>query len=133
MAKRTRTDCFKHFDVKLKNAQWSRSARSSDGKIVVVSLWQDQFKMIGGVLTYEHSPDVDWFKKDSLGQTELRENLIWARDNCDGIVSVVLVSARENGDGVRGVGISDPEDRYRMRLVSLDEESGAFTSEAIWR
>ena len=113
ITKRTRTACFKHFDVALKNAQWSRSARSVDGTIVVVSLWQDQFKKVNGILTYEHLPQVDWFKGKSLSQNELKENLIWARDNCDGMFSVVLVSARDDGDGGPGAKDSDPEDRIQ--------------------
>ena len=130
MSKISRTDAFKYFGTPLRNTYWSRSARSVDGKTVVVALWRDQLKKVGNVLTYVHSTDVDWFR--SQGQNELCENLIWCRDKCGGIFKVVIVTAKNAGAIPREVASSDPEKRYDMLITSLDQLTGAFTSECIW-
>jgi hypothetical protein len=131
MGKITRTDAFKRFHVTLKNVQWSRSGRTSDGSSVIVALWRDRLKLVDGVITYKHSMDDGWFK--SPGQRELRDNLVWSRDKCGGIFKVVVVTAKDTSAIPREVASSDPEMRYDMVLMSLDEESGAFTSKCIWR
>ena len=132
MAKRSRKSCFKHFGATPINVQWSRSARTADNKAVVVSLWQDKLVMaMPHAITYTHAPSDRWFK--SPGQLELRDNLIWSRDKCGGIFSVVVVIAKDRTALRRSVANSEPEDRYKMRLTSLDATNGAFTAEAVWR
>jgi hypothetical protein len=40
----TRQEAFGSFGVKLRNYQWSWSARSEDGNTVVLTVWQDLFR-----------------------------------------------------------------------------------------
>jgi hypothetical protein len=59
MAKKwTHTACFQSFGTEPKNVQYSWSARSADGKTVVVTLWQDLFARKDGHLTYSR-PETD--------------------------------------------------------------------------
>ncbi len=83
----TKKECFAHYGVVPRNLRWSWSGRSPDGKTVAVAFWQDRF--LDGGKTYRssnHLPNDKWF--GSPGHSELIENLIWARDNCGGLLRV---------------------------------------------
>jgi hypothetical protein len=96
---------------------------------VVITLWQDRLVSRDKQLTYSHSPDDGWF--ESPGQKELRDNLVWCDDHCDGLFKVVLVTAKDPGSIPREVESSDPVNSYQMKLTSLDRSNGAFSAVAV--
>jgi len=52
-AKWTRADAFAYFGAQGKNPRWSWSARSADGKTVVLTMWQDEFRQLMASLPTE--------------------------------------------------------------------------------
>ena len=85
--KRTHKSCFEHYKVVPGNPRWSWSGRSADGKTVAVTVWQDRFEDgIDRYRSHTHLGDEGW--KSRPGHNELIRNLAWARDNCDGVVSI---------------------------------------------
>src|SRR5436190_22377556 len=104
MSKRTRWTLrasFAHFGARATNPRWAWSARSRDGKTVVMTLWTDEGD--------RHSSPVIWKSKgrnrmDSLGLNDRLKNLIWARDNCNGRFRVVWTTK-----GKRGIAACDPD------------------------
>jgi hypothetical protein len=52
--KMTHTEAFRAYGVEPRNANWSWSGKSADGKTVVVTLWKDEFKGSAGKMA-EHA------------------------------------------------------------------------------
>jgi hypothetical protein len=128
MKKWTHTGAFKHFGTKPKNVRWSWSARSTDGKSVVATFWQDRFEKRGGRLVYDRlAAPLDVSSRP--GFSELMENLAWARDRCDGRLNVIIAIAKDTNAEPRSIRECFPSGMV-MRLRSLDTNSGAFVAEA---
>ena len=118
---------FAHYGVKPKNPRWSWSARSEDGKIVVMTLWKDHFNFKTSPISYDDFGDEHlqkWVKRP--GNIERIENLKWARDNCGGVFRVVVAVAKDVNADPRAIAESYPQDRLSMRLTELNEETGEF-------
>ena len=126
----THTAAFEHFGTSPRNVQWSWSARSSDGETVVVTLWQDQFKRRNGRLTYKSQFDPDGPRDTRPGFHELMDNLVWARDHCDGRFRVIVAKAKDVNSDPRSIQECFPHDILIMRLQRLDLRTGNFTAEA---
>jgi len=113
----TGEECFAAFGTKPRNVQWSWSARSEDGSVVVVRLWDDRLfdkARRYRVENYEGSDD-----RLRLGQRELMENLQHAVDRCGGIVRVILIRARDKTAIPRSIKEGWPSDLV-MRVTNLD-------------
>jgi hypothetical protein len=125
-ARWTRTDAFAYFGARGKNPRWSWSARSADGKTVVLTMWQDEFSSIDGITTYatRSQKSVDWGGR--LGNQERIENLRWARANCDGLVRVVIAVATDTKARVRTIERCFPHPKLIMRIADLNENTGEF-------
>jgi hypothetical protein len=125
----TRKDAFDSYGITLKNVSWSLSGRSTDGLTVAVSIWKHDLTGQIGERVYDRKSWGDWYS--GPGRRYLFEHLAWARDNCDGIVRIVL-SVREQGDPepVRVAGSYADHD-LRMRVTHMDPETGAFRLEEV--
>jgi hypothetical protein len=122
--------CHEELGTQPKNPRWSWSGRSADGKRVSVQLWQDLFTEGGkryatGILT----PNMPWV--GTPGHRELIDNLIWARDRLDGIVSVIIVVAKDRKSEPRAIDRCFPQPKLQMVIRELDDTTGAFTLERI--
>jgi hypothetical protein len=125
-----REEAFASFGVRLRNPQWSWSARSQDGNTVVATFWQDFF---------ERDPDrrVQMYRFPALsaeqrkrhGFPELIENLTWARDHCGGQVRAVISRAKDPNADPREAVSTWPRADIIMQLVDFDPETGAHTCE----
>jgi hypothetical protein len=124
-----KAEAFSHFGVSAKNDRWSWSARSADGKTVVVTFWKDRFDYKTNPVSYStFGLDTlpDWI--DSLGNRERIENLKWARANCDGILRVVITEAIDVRASPRQIANAYPQERLLMKLVALNEATGEFSA-----
>jgi hypothetical protein len=118
---------FAHYGVTAKNPRWSWSARSTDGKTVVITLWKDHFNYKSTPITYADFGDVNlekWVNRP--GNRERIENLKWARDHCDGLFKVVIAVAEDVMADPRRIAESYAQDRLLMRLTDFKEETGEF-------
>ena len=121
---------FEFFGVVPKNIRWSWSGRSPDGSTVAVRLWQDRFEP--GARTYRSwTTDVSGEWKSRPGFVELIENLAHARDQLDGVVSVILLIAKDKKAIPRSIERSSPAPNLKMRVVELDEDEGTFRLERV--
>jgi hypothetical protein len=121
---------FAYFGVVPKNIRWSWSGRSPDGSRVAVRLWQDKFEEKGR-LYRSWSDDEPGAWKSRPGFTELIENLVHTRDNLDGVVSVILLIAKDKNAVPRSIERSAPAPNLKMRVAELDETEGTFLLERI--
>ncbi len=128
-SKWTREACFEHFGAICKNPRWSWSARSPDGKTVVMTMWEDEIVWDGSKATYQSRARIRTHKR--AGETERLGNLMWARDNCDGRVRVVRMTARDEKANPRSIATCYPDDDLIMRVTALDEVNGTFRAESI--
>lgn len=122
----THRGCFEHFGTVPKNPRWSWSGRSPDGQVVSVTFWQDRFE--GGPYRGRRRP------REAIGQagfTELLENLKWARDNCNGILRIIIAIPKDPKADPRSISECFPQKTLRMRLISLDETTGEYVAERI--
>ena len=120
-------EAFAHFGASGKSQRWSWSARSSDGKIVVITLWNDGLNYGAKPIVYDtfNRPDLHvWV--DRLGNRERIENLIWARDHCDGLFRVVITVAEDVKAKTRKIDDCYPKDDWLMQITNLDENTGEF-------
>ena len=118
-----------HFGAAGKNPRWSWSGRSADGTTVVITLWRDLIRRQDGRIVYDNferaqEPNPSWIRRP--GNRERLENLLWARDHCDGYFKVVVVVAKDTNAEPREIAECYPQDRLRMRLERIDEASGRF-------
>jgi hypothetical protein len=65
------------------------------------------------------------------GNWERLENLIWARDQLDGILRVVIIQPVNLAPDDRKIADAHVKEKLIMRLVTLDENTGNFTAEAV--
>lgn len=64
------------------------------------------------------------------GNRERIENLKWARDHCDGLFAVVLLSAVDVNAEPREVAEAYPT-KLTMRLIELNAKTGEFSAEVV--
>jgi hypothetical protein len=128
MTKWTHTEAFAHFGTSPRNVQWSWSARSDDGKTVVVTLWQDQFSRKDGRVLYARPPAVEQHRR-LPGFGELMDNFVWARDHCEGRFKVIIAKAKDPTADRRRIERCFPSE-MTMKLVEFDPSTGAFVAEA---
>src|SRR4051794_39640004 len=102
------TACFAHFGAKPRNIKWSWSARSADGKNVIVTLWQDHFKRRDGKLCYVREGGDPLNPDRRPGYRELMENLTWAIDNCDRQFNVIVAIAKDTTAHPRSIAECHP-------------------------
>jgi len=73
---------YARFGAVLRNPQWSWSARTANGA-VVLTLWRDEFNYQTRPASYDlrgHPRLPEWSNRP--GNRERIENLKWARDHC---------------------------------------------------
>lgn len=126
-SKMTHTAAFQTYGTKPRNANWSWSARSLDGKTVVVTLWKDEFKGRAGQMVYARSDRGDW--SDGPGYRFFMEDLAWARDNCSGIVRVIVANSKDEKGQTRRIADCYPAPKLVMRVTHVEPETGAFALE----
>lgn len=126
----THRACFESYDTVAKNPRWSWSARNEARGIVAVTFWQDRFER-GTALyrSHTHSHDPNWLR--SPGLPELIENLAWARDNCDGVVRIIIAIPKDRNASPREIKECFPKPEIRMRVTMLNEATGEFVCERI--
>jgi hypothetical protein len=120
-------EAFSHFGAKGKNQRWSWSARSTDSKTVVITLWRDGLDNGAKPIVYDtfNRPDLyTWI--DRPGNRERIDNLIWARDHCDGLFRVVITVAEDVKANPRRIADCYPKDELLMKITDLDENTGEF-------
>jgi hypothetical protein len=128
----TKKECFAHYGTKPRNLRWSWSARSEDGKTVVVAFWQDRFTEGGRVYqSASHSGDEQWF--GSAGHNELMNNLKWARNHCGGLLRTIVVVAKDMKAEPRETLECFPRDNLIMKITHLDEVTCDFVTERVER
>jgi hypothetical protein len=125
----THTACFEFFGTKPVNPRWSWSARSDDGKTVVVTLWQDEFQGGAGELIYVRAGATGWANRH--GYQELMNNLEWARDQCGAKVRVIVAIKRDRNERPPRIAECFPQKKLVMRVAELDPGTGAFRLEQI--
>jgi hypothetical protein len=125
----TRSECFEHFGASCKNPQWSWSAKSADGRVVVMCMWQDEIKREGDRMVYQ-SLTPRRGEENRPGTKERLENLKWAREHCDGLARVVVMRANDTKAGPRSIAECFPHDKLVMRITHINEATGEFRAES---
>jgi hypothetical protein len=125
----TRRECFEHFGASCKNPQWSWSAKSADGSVVVMCMWQDEIKREGDRMVYQ-SLTPRRGEQNRPGAKERLENLKWAREHCDGLARVVVMRANDTKADPRSIAECFPHDKLVMRITHIDEATGEFRAES---
>jgi hypothetical protein len=121
------TEAFKRAGVAPKNQRWSWSARSADGKTVVLTLWKDMLDYSAKPITYSsvnREGSAAWATRP--GNRERLEMLIWARDHCDGLFRVVITTAKDTEAETREIKDAHYQQRMIMKLIELNEQTGEF-------
>jgi hypothetical protein len=127
--KRTRRAAFEYFGMKQCNVRWSCSAKSADGEIVVVTLWQDKFENRDGRRVYERLGFDHGAPGTLPRERELMENLVWAHEQCGGRFSVIVAIAKDISAHPRAIEDCFPS-KMVMKVTHLNPITGAFTAEA---
>src|SRR5262245_36046794 len=120
--RRTLKECFAEFGATAKNPRNSWSARSADGKVVVVTVWKDQLDYRARPIVFDNFGRSDlhsWI--DRPGNKDRINDLIWARDHCDGLFRVVITEAEDVKANPRQIAHCYPLRDWVMRLIRVDE------------
>ncbi|MGP9821937.1 hypothetical protein ACTZWW_18110 [Salinarimonas sp. NSM] len=126
----SRRNAFAAFGTRARNDRWSWSARSDDGRTVVVVLWQDYFTSEAGRRVYERPGFDPKYVDARLGFRELMDNLAWARDHCDGRFHVVVAIAKDCKAEPRSIQECFAS-KLVMELTHLDAATGAFRAVSV--
>lgn len=122
---------FASFGAACKNSRWSWSGRSADGKTVVLTLWRDEFDYGSSPVSYDCFGRATAAWSDRPGNRERLENLVWARDHCDGMFRIVVAVAEDVNANPRRIASCAPQPNMIMRVVKLDEKTGEFRAELV--
>jgi hypothetical protein len=126
MAKMSKIEAFRRLGVEKLKTPYSWAARTTDEKAVVLALWADRF-CGRSPAHYDYyqgiPPGPDWINRP--GNIERRDHLIWAVDHCDGLVSVVLLTAKDPYSSPRETMSAKPDDIV-MKITDLDRQTGEF-------
>ena len=79
--------------------------------------------------SHTHLGETGWQSRP--GHNELIRNLVWARDNCDGEVRIIIATPVDRNASPRSIRECYPRPDIRMRIVNLEEASGDFVLERI--
>jgi hypothetical protein len=116
---------FAFFGAAGRNPRWSWSARSPDGKVVVVTMWKDLITRQNGRMVYDDSGRDDlpnW--KGQPGNAERIENLKWAMEHCGGLVRTVITVAKDPNVSPRDIVDCFPQRKLVMSIERLNQETG---------
>jgi hypothetical protein len=116
----THTEAFGYFGTRPNNVYWSWSARSADGTVVVVTLWDHELVMIHDRYSFEGRLDIS-----KLGARELARNLQWAIDHCNGRVHVIRAFAKDPNAARLKIRDCLPAS-FTMKVAHLDLKSGKY-------
>ena len=125
-------DAVGYFGAVPTNRQWSWSARSPDGRTVVVTWWKDQETRRNGKMVYDTRNMqnlAEWQWRN--GNRDRIRNLVHARDHCDGLFRIVWVKTNDPDQRVRKTIERYPDETLEMRLIELDEQTGEFLAEEV--
>jgi len=130
----THSEAFAYYGAGCANQRWSWSARSPDGKTVVLTLWQDEFSRNdddGGMAYHARVREdaAEWIKRP--GNRERLENLKWAKEHCDGLFRVVIAIAKDVDARPRAIKECFPQPSLIMKIQELDEKTGEFRAVSV--
>ena len=118
---------FRQAGAKAANPRWSWSARSENGEIVVMTLWEDLIDFKSAPISYST------FGRANLlsgvmqrGNRESLQNLKWARDECAGKFRVVILRAQDPTVEPRTIKTAHYQARMIFELTELNEQTGEF-------
>jgi hypothetical protein len=118
--------------AKGKNPRWSWSARTPDGKTVVMTFWKHQFdyktKPISYAAINETGSDA-WLRRP--GNSERLENLIYSQDHCDGLLRVVITVAEDVNADPPKIADCFPQPKMQMRITDLKRTTGEWRAELV--
>jgi hypothetical protein len=122
-------EAFAAFGAAGKNPRWSWSARTAISQTVVMTFWKDILRFQDNPISYSLFGDdrLDVWK-DHLGNRERIDNIKWARDNCDGLMKVVIITAKDETAREREIADCIVQRRMIMKLVDLNEDTGEFSA-----
>jgi len=92
-----------------------------------MTFWKDALNYSVSPISYSTfgSPRLRTWK-DKPGNRERIENLKWARDQCNGLMKVVIIEAKDVNADTREIADCIVQQRMVMKLVELDEQTGEF-------
>jgi hypothetical protein len=123
--------CFAHFGVVAPHRHFSLSAVSSDGKTVVVAMWEDEFERQSDRIIYQSRYRPIFGGKLRRISNQWIANLKWACRHCDCLVRVVIIRADDVQANPRTIKFCYPDDSLIMRITRLDIETGVFRAESV--
>jgi hypothetical protein len=94
-----------------------------------MTMWEDEISWDGPKAIYQSRSRVR--TRRNPGEAERFENLIWARDHCEGHLRVVMMRARDEDAVPRSIASCFPDDDLIMRITQLDEANGSFRAESV--
>ena len=124
----TYSKSFQYFGVNLKSYRGVWSGASSDGKMVVVALWDDLLHNNDGIISYD---DTDRLNGSASRGAALRlEHLNYAQET-GAIVKIVRVFAKDTNARPRAIARSCPETKDTLRITKINQYTGAFRGECV--
>jgi hypothetical protein len=126
---RTRKSAFEQFGLRPANIRWSWSAKDTARKLVVMALWDDHLAVREGSHFYQRLAVNPLNPPKSNGYRELMRNLAYVRDECDGVVHIIIDIAINYDIDPRKVKHCWAIDKP-LKLLSLNEETGAYSATA---
>lgn len=125
----TMTAAFSHFDAPVTNPRGTWSARTRDGRMVVLALWEDRFDT---TKTHYHErmdeqPPLEWINR--IGNRNRREHLELI--GVGGQFHVVMARAKSTNDDPRKGAAWSPRPDLRMRIIYIIKSTGQFGAEVV--
>jgi hypothetical protein len=125
----TRTAAFRFFNTEPRNPNWSWSARSANGRTVVLTLWKHEFRGPAGNMVYARSDWGDWHQ--GKGSRFFLEDLTWALAHCGGGVRVIVAVRDLSASPRVRTAECYPRKNLVMRVMHVNLQTGAFTLEQV--
>lgn len=123
--------CFDFYNAKPRNTRWSWSAKSEDGKTVVLALWKDLFVGDDNEVVYDcfNEPTISYWQHQP-GNAERIYNIQHAINSCDGQIRIVALFAVDPTAVPRKIKNAVVWGDLTMRITKFCPETGEFRAEA---
>lgn len=121
-------DAFAKLGTKSRNRRTAWAAISDDGKTVAVTVWKEEYDFNHG----KPKCSYDGATPDKAGWKERTEYIQHAIDNCDSLVRVVLIEAKDSrkpGQPREFKQVLRVFDQQWFRVRDFDPETGYYTLE----
>jgi hypothetical protein len=122
----TLSSSFEHFGAARSRQHFGGSAISSDGRTVVVAMWEDEIVRRDDCVAYQSQSGPTLRGRSRKVSLQWIAHFKWALAHCNGCVRVVVLTAEDTEANPKVIRSCYPDDSLIMRITNFNAKTGCF-------